>query len=463
MKTLVLLAALLLTACTSNAPHRLIKEARCQSHKPCDNANYEYHPNYELAFVEYSERGNDFNPEATKELIKRLTNYNKNEKLALIVFIHGWKHNAAPDDDNVISFNKALDRLAKTKVVGNRRLVGVYVGWRGMSFHGLQSENLSYWDRKETAEEVGRGGVTELLTRLERIDRKRDENYLAIVGHSFGGAITLSALHDQLMDRMISAQNGDDIQSFGDGVILLNPAIEATQGLLLKENSLKVGMTNKPTPSLLYVVSSEGDIPTHWAFPAGQYLDVYLTWNQTTLYRRYLNQSHILKETEMDTTTIGNFPEFWTGQIVKSRDPNKLTNKNIKLKQSSLYSVIGNAETEGWRFISYCNESPSPVRTKQFPCLPNEPADFIYTDKNFISGHNDIFNDEVISLLTAVVAKSNYKKIASKPFESCTDGNGDFSFGRCFDHFLTINKKQTKKESPSIRELLQSPFGNALK
>lgn len=74
----------------------------------------------------------------------------------MVVFIHGWKHNAGRDDGNVASFNKALANLASSGVLGKRRLVGLYVGWRGKSMHGLYSENLTYWDRKAVAEEVGR-------------------------------------------------------------------------------------------------------------------------------------------------------------------------------------------------------------------------------------------------------------------------------------------------------------------
>ncbi|MDF5954924.1 hypothetical protein P4110_05960 [Pseudomonas aeruginosa] len=129
----------------------------------------------------------------------------------MVVFIHGWKHNAGRDDGNVASFNKALANLASSGVLGKRRLVGLYVGWRGKSMHGLYSENLTYWDRKAVAEEVGRGGVAELLAQLERIDRK-DRNYLVIVGHSFGGAITLGALHDPLLERLLALQDGQRIQ-----------------------------------------------------------------------------------------------------------------------------------------------------------------------------------------------------------------------------------------------------------
>lgn len=36
----------------------------------------------------------------------------------MVVFIHGWKHNAGRDDGNVASFNKALANLASSGVLG---------------------------------------------------------------------------------------------------------------------------------------------------------------------------------------------------------------------------------------------------------------------------------------------------------------------------------------------------------
>ena len=49
-----------------------------------------------------------------------------------------------------------------------RKIVGVYIGWRGRSIDLSGLDNITYWDRKAVAEQVGKGGVTELLLRLER-------------------------------------------------------------------------------------------------------------------------------------------------------------------------------------------------------------------------------------------------------------------------------------------------------
>ena len=77
---------------------------------------------------------------------------------------------------------------------------------------------------------------------------------------------------------------------------MLNPAIEANQGLLLKENSLKVGALGARPPPLLYVISSHGDSATHFAFPLGQWVGVNLTWSQVDLDRTYNGTRYRLRK-----------------------------------------------------------------------------------------------------------------------------------------------------------------------
>jgi hypothetical protein len=105
---------------------------------------------------------------------------------------------------------------------------------------------VTYWERKATAEQVAKGGITELLLRLERevIDEqpgRANRNLYLVTGHSFGGAVVLSALNEIFLERVAAAtaKNPDDARvltrPFGHGVVLLNPAIEANEVFQLKE------------------------------------------------------------------------------------------------------------------------------------------------------------------------------------------------------------------------------------
>jgi hypothetical protein len=94
---------------------------------------------------------------------------------------------------------------------------------------------LTFWDRKNTAEDVGYLGVTELLLKLEEISNIRNsvkppiKSRLIIIGHSFGGAVVYSATSQILMGRFMNSRPGkgftDSAQGFGDLVVLLDLAI----------------------------------------------------------------------------------------------------------------------------------------------------------------------------------------------------------------------------------------------
>ena len=147
----------------------------------------------------------------------------------------------ASKDSDVKHFRAALAHYERYRVSGNRetRVIGVYVGWRGdslstprkgpLKFASL-AKNLTYWNRKSVAQEVGKGGVTELLLSLKRLaycgttkldarcpGKPEDTAYL-IIGHSFGGAIVLSAMNEVLLNTINDAHlapRGEKMRSLG--------------------------------------------------------------------------------------------------------------------------------------------------------------------------------------------------------------------------------------------------------
>ena len=201
------------------------------------------------------------------------------------------------------TLNPLLSKFVENEVIGKRDVIGLYVGWRGMSVKLPLVKELSFWDRKAVAEEIGSGGVTEILSRLHetlitQFDKHNQgknlyRNVYTIIGHSFGGAIVLSALHDVFTDNLASSYQSNEngvkhactkTSRFADGVILLNPAIEANKAMQIKELASGCQFSNKQA-KLLHVISSEADIATNYAFPIGQWLDLALTWNQEDLPR----------------------------------------------------------------------------------------------------------------------------------------------------------------------------------
>lgn len=482
MKCLVLLCAVLLCGCVGNSPFRPSGTAACDHWSPCGEA-YEVNDGYDLAFFEYSERGHDFNPAQTSVLLKKIKDSSDAGDIALVVFVHGWKHNASPEDENVLSFKKALARIVKSKATGDKKLIGVYVGWRGMSFHGLQLENLTFWDRKATAEQVGRGGVNDLFLNLEYIASAKKENFMLTVGHSFGAAITLTALHDTLLSKMMAIEREEESKPFGDGVVLLNPAIEANQALLLKEHSMKIGAMDegkrKNKSSIMYIVSSRADLPTNWAFPVGQELGVSMRTNQINIHRRYQGRDYVIPEKNLDSQTVGNYGMFTTS-VMSDADLEKVEIKSLQAveairtetmlaawpeESSNRAALLADGvrklsvgfyslKTSGlgdWKLEDRCSNSNKKFAVDSFPCSTTDPIDFISVPKSFISGHNDIFGDSVISLLSVVVMKSLIEKNPGAEVRDYCALQGAFSFERCFSHYYNINRLLTVAEETSIK------------
>ncbi len=402
----------------------------------CTTPNASYYPGpgealsfdpdeaFDLAILEYSEHGNLFRRDAFDETLTQLENLHQDGRpTAIVVFVHGWHHNAAPDDTNLQSFKAMLGQFADRDIgpFPEQRVVGIYLGWRGSSVPIPLLKYLTFWDRKAVAEEVGRGGVTEVLLTLERISRcgnrdgacdtrANETNRIVTIGHSFGGAIVLSALHDVFVDRMVNLtryavsrceneppdRDGTwnqkrgapcvNIKPFGHGVVLLNPAIEANQLFPLKEMISRYQYTDEQD-TLMHIISTEADLATKYAFPAGQWLNN-LTWRETDLDRRfeYPREQPVdlrLGEAELTQTTVGNTARFRTQRY-------EAASKNL----SRCWDKHSRAA---------CLEDAD---AKPIPVNPNEPIQVIHTDKAFMSGHNDIFNCVARSYLMAVVAES---------------------------------------------------------
>ena len=452
-----------IAGCTANQPWRTQGLVSCPG-KGCDTTIIQKYENYDLSFVEFTERGNVFNRDRLNAVLEHVDSLaQKPQGVAAIVFVHGWKHNASEDDENVRSFRKLLAKTAALRDMGvllhGRKLVGIYIGWRGLSLDVPLLKELSYWERKAVAHEVGKGGVTEFLLRLERtlveepgpqpavIDPNK--NLFLVIGHSFGGAIVLTALNEILIERLVSAQRARsgcglaakpgcriclETRNFGHGVVLLNPAIEANEALQLKELSSQICFAPSQQ-RLLHVISSDADEATNKAFRIGQWFGVSLSWREAQIERNLGNETVQLDESDLDTITVGNFIPFQTGQLRAAkhqRDPSQ-KDKTVWHYDSCVQS------TE-------CLSPNSDYKRQHIPVSPYEPLAFIHTDSEFIADHNDVFNDNVAAYLAAIMAEARHRRAQDlKPSPQRLEPNPQecmkqsfFDFGSCFSHYQKI-------------------------
>jgi hypothetical protein len=229
----------------------------------------------ELIIVEFDDQGCCYNREQMQTVVTRLARLDQSDAI-IVTFVHGWKHNASGNDDNLAHFCRVLERIgAKEKASPEPRpIIGIFVGWRGLSLYGLKSENLTFWDRKAAGMRVATGSVRELLGRLRQYRLQREaaqgRPVLVIVGHSFGGMIVYSAIAQSLIEAA-AAEGKAALPAFANLVLLVNPAFEAVRYLAvhcLVEERAKRAVPQQPRPVFVSVTASNDDA-TGILFPLG--------------------------------------------------------------------------------------------------------------------------------------------------------------------------------------------------
>ena len=117
---------------------------------------------YRLAFVEYDDKGQLRDRKQMDAVLDEYRRLASSDDVLLITFVHGWHHSAKPEDGNIVSFRKMLVEVSKMEDAGskqhdrqNRKVLGLYFGWRGDSIRVPYVNSVTFWDRKNTAHHVG--------------------------------------------------------------------------------------------------------------------------------------------------------------------------------------------------------------------------------------------------------------------------------------------------------------------
>ena len=170
----------------------------------------------------------------------------------VLVFVHGWRHDASIGDQDVADARlyaahaarflaercTSLGRDCETKVTA------VYVGWRGArvderwlrqtfgkrvggGLAGL-SAGSTLFDRKPVAETIAPSAVSALRS-IEGVLAAGDpRNKMIVIGHSLGGDMLATGLKDDLLRAVDGHRPGHVLPPpLADLVVLINPAAEA--------------------------------------------------------------------------------------------------------------------------------------------------------------------------------------------------------------------------------------------
>lgn len=247
---------------------------------------------YALAIVEFDDQGRCYDRAQMDAVTSKLDTFADLDAI-IVVFVHGWKHDARSDDDNLANFQTVLRQTVEHEATqagssGHPRpVLGVFVGWRGMSWYDTfgVTDNLTFWGRQHAGQRVAVGSVRELFGRFRHYRNRRKDGggapLLVIVGHSFGGMIVYSALAQSLIEAATPLES-EVKPRFADLVLLVNPAFEAERYLPvhdLVQLRLSAGKgTNQP--SVFVAATAANDWATGIFFPIGNWL-----WKWTQSYR----------------------------------------------------------------------------------------------------------------------------------------------------------------------------------
>lgn len=422
-----LVIALILSGCTRNLQHRTDVEQPCRTDRveaKCENSSLEEHTDYLLGFVEFDDQGWFWDHRQLDVLEERLLTRELDRGLLMVVFIHGWKHTAAFDDPNVVSFRDTLrkvcaleQQVAQDEARLPRRVVGIYAGWRGLSLDAPLLKELTFWDRKATAEKIGHSAVTEFLTRIESVKHLRQKVHetelpaktkLVVVGHSFGGAVVYSALSQLFIERFIDRKGeGKPPETFGDLVILVNPAFEASRFTPLQQLADRRSYLTGQLP-LMAILTSTGDGATGTAFPIGR-------WFST----RFESYRDGIQKTA-DRKAVGHFPPYLTHTLKRTAkvDEESVPAEPPVPEAESPSRSLSTVKTlrrqwreeppaSGWELsfsgmrLAHLTKATHPLQRESHPL---NPLLVVAVDNDIIKGHSGIFSPDLVLFLREFIA-----------------------------------------------------------
>lgn len=426
----LLFVTFLLSACTMSKPYhtnQTNEEAGTKNSgmaatvTPCFAPQSD--PQYRacVRFVEYDDFGNAFNRAQLNETLSAASAVARRDGI-IVVYVHGWEHNAQSGDDDVESFYHAMQDAQKIDLMqykDKREVFGIYIGWRGKSSRIPGVSKLTFWERKTTAQAIGDGAVFELFRRLANERQKSPHSRLVLIGHSFGAAVTYASVFHSITSQIIDDPSNanevkltsSDASKRWDMVVLINPAFEAMQ----LRSHLELARSREYLPSQLphlMMITTQADWATRIAFPAGRYV--------RSIFNKYGDDA----SPELYRTAVGHYLPYVTHQLAavkdcaSSRQVVRVAAVGDKLSGVAEKSAVcfddvraSLPETAGSRkalpvLLTRCDEPGDcalvagqhrMVLKKHMPILN------IRTTADVMSGHNDIWNPTMKAFLVQMM------------------------------------------------------------
>jgi hypothetical protein len=407
--------------------------------KSVESSAIEIHDDYRLHFLEFDDQGQLYSTAPFFRLGESLTREaaaQDKPRLVLVLFAHGWKNNASLCNNNVCCFRTFLSKVATDLGIAERRsngflgptrVIGIFVGWRGLSATLPPFKALSFYARKKAAGNVGQGELVEVLSFLDRYQKNLNAETpnrcrLVIMGHSFGGAMVFSAVANVLKSRVMEARvrtmldrEEAPIEGFGDLVVLVNPAFEASLYAPLDELiGASPEFSSRQSP-VMVILASETDTTTRLYFKVGR-------WLETVLQRTGPRSPR-----DMLVRTVGNYDPFVTHRASVAADARVAPGGSLRgmVKNCECTLPMADVDVEAIdRLLAVLRLSPEEAAKALTPTLcpghdrlgpvgldcvvtrpPGLPLWVVRASDEVVSGHSGFFTRPVTDIVRNLVAR----------------------------------------------------------
>ena len=431
-----LLSAALLTSCVANKPYRLggIADDVYPDQKPqFEETAVSADRTVRLSFVEFDEKGDFWDRRQLGITGRKIRQAEK--PVLLVLFIHGWHHNAAdrkPGGKNpgdVETFQRLLAELATSESTRHLQVHGVYLGWRGRLVQG-PLDYLTFLNRKSAATRVAGTPVTETIFQLIRQARRYHQgSKCVVIGHSFG-ALVLEKAMAQAMAGSLLAQDvqsrGQPVNAPADLILLVNSAAESIYAKELKDMFARTrhrGTVSADRP-LLISMTSKSDTATKAYFPLGTFLPNLFAHRRYHWDKKYDNASHEVDQHEYLTQTPGHNLHLWSHDTVRADSPEGASSVALLSREdgdATESSTPRNPAFEenlqhprGLTFATSDRANPAQLKWWRMVKVgenPTTPYWVIHVPDEIISGHAPIFTPEGRAMMAALFRITNPKTV----------------------------------------------------
>ncbi len=399
------------------------------------------HPNDFV--IQVDDYGSFWDPEIPARALDLIEQSARNTNTIVIVVVHGWHHNAAPDDENAVGFARTLKDIRnklddnvdgkpgiyrRSRQIltgsGDVNIFGIYVGWRGMSLP-MPLNYITFWDRKNAADRVGDGDLREFFLRLNSIyrtsyqDRKPSSPYvgMASIGHSFGAQVLFKVISSALEKELIEVTKislnpaspkqklAKPLEGFGDIVILVNPALEAIQFERIRKLDARLTYDRRQPP-LLLVLSADTDVARRTYFPVGRWID--------SIFRAPMRE----KQSDLWSYALGEYEPQRTHTITFLPEQQAAAAKFYISDSPNRTCDIVNFDLTDMPTIDHVRLQPIAGRHN-----PYSPFLIAYGGKELIHGHSGIFAQELRNFINDFIGITRGKRLllADPKMQNCPE------------------------------------------